>query len=183
MSTIRGNALETANSFLRDAQLAAVNAKGQYEKQARKGRLIAYTLKAIALFGGLFVATIVPLLKLNPILPGLVISAAIILDQLTSNYRRMLSYTVAASAVDRTQRRVGNRYNDQLVPIQTAIGRGGEKKANAEEKLVTLAADSAKALRDELDKIHTAVEDSNIEFLSALNIDQPVQTRLPDHRI
>ena len=145
-------------------------------------KVIAYTLKAIALFGGLFVATIVPLIKLNPIIPGIIISAAVILDQLTSNYRRMLSYTVAASAIDRTQRRVGNKYNDQLIPIRAAIARGGKQKSDAEERLTTLAADSAKALRDELDQIHTAVETANIEFLSSLNLDQPTQTRQSDHR-
>jgi hypothetical protein len=45
--------------------------------------------------------------------------------------------------------------------------------------LTHLARNSAKVLRDELDRIHTAVEDSNIEFLGSLNVDRPTETPLP----
>jgi hypothetical protein len=89
----------------------------------------------------------------------------------------MLTETIAASAITRTQRRVGNSFNDQVVAVVSMNEKG---KSEAAAKMLTdLARKSAKVLRDELDRIHTAVEDSNIEYLGSLNVDRPTETPLP----
>ena len=140
MSKPLASAGTTANVLLTDAQSAAIAAKEKYKTHAKWRLRLAYVLKAIALFGGLFVATV----KIDPTVPGIIISAAVILDQLTSNHRRMLADTTAASAIDRTERRVGNAYNDKITAIVAAIEKGGGP--DAEALLTTLVSDSAKAL-------------------------------------
>jgi hypothetical protein len=174
MKTAKSSAADVANALLDDAQKAADSARGSYERQAKRRRWLAYALKGIALFGGLFVATVK---VVDPTIPGVVIAAAVTLDQLMSNHRRMISDTAAANAIARTQRRVGNSYNDQ-VPLIVGKNNAGESKV-AEEMLASLASQSAKALRDELDRIQTAVEQNDIEFLGSLNVDRFAQTSLP----
>jgi len=167
------SAAELAQQLLDDAQKSADASRLLYTTHAKRRLMLAYLLKAVALFGGLFVATV----KIDPTIPGVIIAAAVILDQLMSNHRRMLTETIAASAITRTQRRVGNSFNDQVVSVVEANEKGQGEAAAA--MLTDLARNSAKVLRDELDRIHTAVEDSNIEFLGSLNVDRPTETPLP----
>ena len=174
MASNTASALALANTLLDDAQKDALRSLVQFNKSADRRRYVAYTLKAISVFGGLVVATgKVP----DATYVGIVISIAVILDQWSSNHDRMLSEKVGANAIARTQMRVGNAYNDQLTEV--ARVRDAGDPARAEGMAVKLATESAKALRDELDRIRTKVAGDDIEFLGSLNIDRPASTTVP----
>ena len=135
--------------------------------------MLAYGLKGIALFGGLFVAVV----QSHPAIMGVVISAAVLVDQLMSNHQRLITEQVAVNAVQRTLRRIETDYNDQVLAVIEATSKG--KNTKAQDLLSKLAATSTKALRDELDRIHTAVEVADLQYLSALNVEHPTQTTVP----
>lgn len=170
---LKGDAAKAAQQFLDQAIQEAKEARTRYATYAQRRYYLAITLKGIALFGGLAVAT----LNINQVALGIAISAAVLLDQLFSNYRRMMTDTVAEAAVSRTIRKVENNYNDQVLDIIKANQRG--ETAVAYDQLVALARVSARTVRQEMDRIEEAVARANIEFLSSLNLDQPAKTELP----
>jgi hypothetical protein len=172
-ANLKGNAAEAAQQFLDEAMKEAKEAQNSYEQYARLRYYLAVLLKGIALFGGLAVAT----LNVNKVALGIIISAAVLLDQLFSNHKRMMTETVAGAAIARTIRKVQNNYNDQVLDVIKANQKGDA--AAAYELLLALARISAKTIRDEMDRIKTAVAEANIQFLSSLNLDQPVKTVLP----
>jgi phosphomevalonate kinase len=116
-------------------------------------------------------------LNFNKVALGIIISAAVLLDQLFSNYKRMMTATVAGAAVARTIRKVQNNYNDQVLDVIKKNQQGNA--AAASDLLLELARLSSKTVRDEMDRIKTAVSEANIQFLSSLNMDQPATTVLP----
>lgn len=160
------NAVTLAQKFLNEAMIAAKATQSKYERSTKIRRMLAIALKAIALFGGLAVATG----WVNQTVLGVVISAAVLLDQLLSNHSRLLSEGVAANAVARTMRIAENSFNYNLVKVIEIRDKGKQKAAA--QKLIQLAQETAKTVNDELNRIHTAVEKSDIEFLSRLNIEQ-----------
>jgi hypothetical protein len=170
---MKGDAAEQAQHFLDEAMTEAKNTQRSYERYASWRYYLAVGLKAIALFGGLAVAT----LNIDKVVLGIVISAAVLFDQLFSNHKRMMTETVAANAVQRTIRRVQNTYNDQVLDVIEANRKGQSDDAYA--LLLALARMSARTVRDELDRIKTAVAEANIQFLSSLNLDQPSNTSMP----
>jgi hypothetical protein len=175
MAASTGKAVEAAQEFLKEAVEDANAAKLQYENLAKRRRYLAYTLKGIALFGGLFVAVV----QIAPAVFGAIISGAVLLDQLFSNHRRMISEQVAANAVQRTLRKVQGDYNHRVIDVIDAAERGQHDAAErvaGQKLLLQLARECTKLLRDELNQIHTAVEQADIEFLSALNVDRPGET-------
>ena len=120
------------------------------------------------MFGGLFVAAV----KINDTVTtifGIIIAVAIALDQLFGNHARMMAETIAATAIDRITRRVGNEFNHRVVEVKSAQIEGNAREA--EIILTELARTSSKNINDEMDKIKTAVEDNNIELLGKLSID------------
>jgi hypothetical protein len=169
----RSRAADIADQLLKDAQASANDAITDYKHRASFRVGFAYVIKGIALFGGLVVAT-------TPFLPhilGFIISAAVLTDQLMSNQKRMITYKTAQGAVDRTQRRVGNAYNDRVVQVGELEDAGDAPVAL---KLKTeLANTSAKTLRDELDKIRDAVQKDDLQYLATLNVNNPPQTPPP----
>jgi len=171
----RGSAAAAAQEFFNSALNEAKALKGTYESSAKRRRWLAIILKGIALFGGLAVAT----LNVYHVVLGVIISVAVLIDQLFSNYGRMMTETIATDAVARTLRRVEGNYNHEVLDVIGANEKGDSERARA--LLMDLARKSAKVVRDELDRIRTAVEDANIQFLSNLNLDQaaPANTPLP----
>jgi hypothetical protein len=173
VAPVRSSAADVADRLLKDAQASANGAISDYKHRASFRVGIAYVIKGIALFGGLVVAT-------TPFFPhilGFIISAAVLTDQLMSNQKRMITYKTAQGAVDRTQRRVGNAYNDRVV--QVALLEDAGDTAAAVKLKTELANSSAKTLRDELDKIRDAVQKDDLQYLATLNVDNPAQTPLP----
>jgi hypothetical protein len=170
---LRGDATEAAQKFLGEAIQEAEQARSTYDKHASARYYLALALKGVALFGGLIVATS----YFNNVVLGFIISAAVLLDQLFSNYKRMMTDVVASAAVDRTVRKVKTNYNDQVLDVISANEQGDKKRAR--ELLFTLARDSARTVRQELDRIKEAVAHANIQFLSSLNLDQTAKTELP----
>ena len=170
---IRFGAAGVADRLLADAQGSANSAIAEYKNRASWRVAIAYVIKGIALFGGLVVATT----PLYPHILGFIISAAVLTDQLMSNQKRMITYKTAQGAVDRTQRRVGNAYNDRVVQVAQLEDEGNT--AAAITLKTELANSSAKTLRDELDKIRDAVQKDDLQYLATLNVDNPAQTPLP----
>lgn len=172
---LSGDAAELAQKLLGEATSSAEQAERSFKRQALCRKIPAYLIKAVALFGGLSI-TVMP----GPYVPvaGLVITAAVLLDQLLSNYKRMIVYTIAHNAVRRTLRRIEAEYNDNIIHIVNVNTqpKGGKE---AKQMLIDLARRSSRALRDEMDRIHTAVDQANVDFLRALNVDQPTQTHIP----
>jgi hypothetical protein len=173
---LAGDAAELAQTFLADALNEAQAAEIKYGRNATIHRVLAYGLKAVALFGGLAVAT----LPVDNRIMGIIISAAVVLDQLLSNHRRLMTESVARNAVARTKRRVQTDYNARIVPIVQANQKGLPDEAR--EKLIALATSSTADLRKQLDEIQTAVENSRIEFLASLNVDSPAVTKAANGR-
>jgi hypothetical protein len=170
---LKGNAADAAQQFFSDAMDEAKAAQKKYENHAWWRYWVAIVLKGIAIFGGLAVAT----LDVDKVVLGIIISAAVAFDQLFSNYRRMMTETIAGAAVARTIRKVEGNYNDQVIDVIRANQQGNPTVAY--DLLLTLARISARTIRSEMDRIKTAVENANIEFLSSLNLDQPAKTTLP----
>jgi hypothetical protein len=170
---LKGDAAEAAQQFLDEAMNEAEQLRVNYVKYAQLRYYLAVVLKGIALFGGLVVAT----LDVNKVALGITISGAVLLDQLFSNYNRMMTDTVAGAAVDRTMRRVRDNYNDRVLDVIKANQHGDA--AGARDLLLDLARASAKTVRQEMDRIKDAVSRANIQFLSSLNLDQPEKTELP----
>jgi hypothetical protein len=115
---------------------------------------------------------------INVHVAGVVVSASVLLDQWLSNHARMIVYTIAEQAVKRTLRRVKDEYSDQIVTVVRLANENG-REVEANQMLTELASRSSRILRTEMDRIHTAVEEANLEFLRALNVDQQTQTHLP----
>lgn len=88
----------------------------------------------------------------------------------------MITYKTAEGAVDRTQRRVGNAFNDQVVRV-AELKDAGDTAAAIKLK-IELANGSAKTLRDELDRIKEAINKDDLQYLATLNVDSPTQTPL-----
>jgi hypothetical protein len=172
-SNLKGDAAEKAQEFLDEAIKEAKEAEKGYVLRSRWRYYVAVALKGIALFGGLAVAT----LDINKVALGIVISAAVLLDQLFSNHKRMMTESVAGEAVARTIRKVQNNYNDQVLDVIKENQEGN--KAVAYELLLGLARISARTVREEMDRIKEHVALANIQFLSSLNLDQPATTPLP----
>lgn|SRR5215813_9182139 len=170
---LRGSAVGAAQQFLDEAMAEAKNTQRKYESYAKYRSWLAIVLKAIALLGGLAVATV----NVNPVILGVTISVALIVDQLFSNYKRMMTEAAAANAGGRTIRKVEDNYNDQVLDVIRA-NEANQSKVAA-ELLVALARMSARTIRNEIDRVQTAVAEANLQFLSALNLDQPASTPLP----
>ena len=114
-----GNAAEAAQRFLDEAFKDAKTAADTYGKRASRRRMLAYGLKGIALFGGLFVAVV----QSHPAIMGVVISAAVLVDQLMSNHQRLITEQVAVNAVQHTLRRIETDYNDQVLAVIEATSK------------------------------------------------------------
>lgn len=170
---LQGDAAEAAQQFLAEALKESESAHNRFMLSYRMRFYLAVTLKGIALFGGLAVAT----LDISQVVLGVVISAAVLFDQLFSNHKKMMAEAIAADAIDRTIRKVKDNYNDQVLDVVQANSSGDA--AIAHELLFKLARQSAKTIRDELNRIKIAVAEVNIQYLSSLNIDQPATTSLP----
>jgi hypothetical protein len=119
------------------------------------------TLKGIALVGGLAVAVA----PWGTTALGIVISLAVLADQLFANHKRLLSETEAADAVGRTLRRVEAKYQDLIIDVVHENRAGNVELARA--MLVELARKSTTALDNELDRIKTAVENKNLVLIQA----------------
>jgi hypothetical protein len=89
----------------------------------------------------------------------------------------MMTETIAAAAVARTVRKVENNYQDLVLDVIQKNKEGNS--AAAQSLLLELARTCAKTVREEMDRIQSAADSANIQFLSNLNVDKPVQTALP----
>jgi hypothetical protein len=163
---LTGSAAEAAQKFLQAALNRAGAAEKKYRAKAWWRYWLALALKAIALLGGIAVAT----LASYQVLLGVIISVAVAVDQLFSNHSRMITETIASDAIARTLRKVEDDYQHEVVLV---IKRAGTDAEGAKDQLMELARKSSQYVRTELDRIQKAVEDANIQFLSSLNIDTP----------
>jgi hypothetical protein len=169
----KGDPAELAQQNYLMAQKRSREAEQHFRLISARRQWIAVTLKGITLVGGLAVAVA----PAGTTALGVVISLAVLADQLFANHKRLLSETEAANAVSRTLRRVEAKYQDLIIEVVSENRRGKVELARA--MLVELARKSTTALDDELDRIKTAVENKNLVFLSTLNIDHPAETPIP----
>jgi len=174
MSEPLGDPVAAAQDRFDDAIKDGEKALETYKKEAKLAKSIAYTLKGIALFGGLVVATV----PVTAVILGFIIAAAVLLDQLFSNFGRLIVYTEAAHAIERTLDRIKANHTHEIIPI-IDLNLKPETQSVARRMLIALLRDSTKVIRDELARVKKAITDKDIQFLSTLNLDSKPNTALP----
>lgn len=163
-----GNEVKFSQEKFEESISEAEKKKESYIKISKRRKAFAYSLKAISLFGGIVVAVF----PITASVVGVLIVIAVALDYISSNYKSLVIYTEAANAIGRTLTKVKNDYNYELLPIIRINSENNPENTNKVRELVSnLARESMKFVNDELDKIQTAIDLKQVEFLTALNLD------------
>lgn len=159
---------ELAQKFFETAINDATRQRDGLIRQLRIRRGIAYVLKGISLFGAIVVAAKLPWIDQTAL--GLIIAAAVGLDQLTSNHARLLAIAGAEYAYDRLLAKVKAAHSGELLTVV-----GLRKAGRATEGIAHLNA-TLTSLTDEINQSKRAIVDNlrqaDLKALDNLYVDQ-----------
>ena len=126
----------TTKIFYDTYETAKVEAR-KYESEAKTRRIIHYILKSTVAFAGLFIGFGVdpPIAKII----GFCISAAILIDEISSNHKRFLIIQAATNFYLALLEEIEHGYNQELarnvLPLRDAGNHDGAKKALEDHNL------------------------------------------------
>jgi hypothetical protein len=144
-------------------------------KSAARGRnwrrWVAYLLKAIAIFGGIAVASGLEQQLAQKV--GVAILMAAGVDLWLSNSKALVIYAQAVDSYDALRKRAERRHQTDLIPILVAVE---DEDAEASDKLVAMVGGLLDMCNVELERIEKALREGNLETLKALEIENKKQT-------
>ncbi len=143
------------------------DARKKTSNEALRRRFVAYTLKGIAVLGGLVLAAgLVP--PLSQVL-GFAITAAVAVDAWFSNHERLLTVTQAAQAYRQTLKKVTRTHRLELAKVIQLRNSGDP--TGAEKGLTELTSRLLRQLQDDAEKIETALDAADLKSLKSLALD------------
>lgn len=160
------NPLDYAQNAFDAAFREAEQARAPLQRSSSWRRRLAYGLKAIAVFGGLAIAS--GLVAQHAQAIGIAIAAAVAADGLFSNHVRMLLDTKAAHAFDRLAKQARRAHQLRLTPILELKEKDPEK---SREQLLALLSELTGKLQSGSTEIETALSEGHIKALEGLNLD------------
>lgn len=160
------NPVEYAQNAFENAFREAEQARLPLRRSSIWRRFWAYGLKAIAVFGGLAIASGLVAPYAQAI--GIAIAAAVAIDGLFSNHVQMLLVTKAAHAFDRLSKQARRAHQLQLTPI-LAIKEAEPEKSK--QQLLDLLSRLTEQLQTGTTEIEMALSEGRIKALEGLNLD------------
>lgn len=134
-------------------------------------RSMAYILKAISVFGAIIVAAKIS--WTDQTILGLVIAAAVGIDQITSNHARLLAIAAARHACDRLRAKIVAKHSQALPGILRLRGNGNpEDTQRYENTFHEMMGDLLKDLHDGQEAILEAVREADLKALNNLYVDK-----------
>jgi hypothetical protein len=156
-----------STKIFEDAYNKAKKEGKKYSQEANTRRVIAYSLKAIAVFGGIALAT--GLEKQPAQVIGILIAIVIALDAIFSNHKRLLVITTASKAYKSLFDRIEFEYNSNLAPIIKTKDQG--QIAVALEKLEILNQQFSKSIYDYTTELKKGVDEADLKLLETIALD------------
>jgi hypothetical protein len=130
-------------------------------------RVLAYLLKSISIFGAIIVAAKIEWIDQTVL--GLVIAAAVGLDQLTSNHARLLAIAAARYACERLYANIVAKHSTRLPSILSL--RDKRQETEARRQLENLLSELMLDLHKGQEKILVAVQEADLKALNSLYVD------------
>ncbi|MEM7168657.1 MAG: hypothetical protein AAF530_00690 [Pseudomonadota bacterium] len=138
--------------------------KAEFSETWRK--VLAYILKAIAIFGAIAVAAGVG--EKHSQIIGIAIAVAVGIDQLMSNSKNLVSFARAAATYDALENRAVRKHELSLIPV---IGKVREGDQSAREDLQRLLEELISLIHTQSKKIEDALAQRRIESLVVLELE------------
>jgi hypothetical protein len=148
-------------------KVAAGQRRGKIAGNVR--RAMAYILKAAAAGGSLVVAT--GKWPEAHQACGVAVLAAVLLDTISSNHKRLLAEVKAGYAYEALRHHVKSDYNRAVDPLNKRLGAGSAESKAAEEAIASLQQKAHKTLSDGIEGIRTRLAQADVEALQALSLD------------
>jgi hypothetical protein len=172
MSAANGNPLAFQQKGYDEAQIKVQDAASKLAKVSKRKRILAYTLKAIAVFGGIVITA--GLEGIPAQLVGILIMVAAGVDLIWSNHRRLLVETEAHYAYEALLENVANTHTQELGQIlilkQT-------KPKEAEQQLIELLEQLISKLNSTRAEIKGSLNKADLEALRSLSLDEIANRR------
>jgi hypothetical protein len=160
------NAVEYAQNAFAIAFRETEQARLPLRRSSIWRRFWAYGLKAMAVFGGLTIAS--GLFPSYAQVIGIAIAAAVALDGLFSNHVQMLLVTKAAHAFDRIAKQARRAHQLRLAPILALKETDPEQ---SRQQLMALLSKLTEQLQSGTTEIEMALSEGRIKALEGLNLD------------
>lgn len=167
MATANGDVIEYLQKQFEEEYGRASAAAQRLSREAKQRRWAAYTLKAIAIFGGISIAA--GLRGVWSQVVGLLVTVAVAVDALFSNHKRLLTVTAAANAYSNLLRNIRQTYNQKLVGILKLKGPDGKK---AKAQLENLIDGLLRELHNEQNQIEGGLQAADLKLLDNISLEQ-----------
>ena len=160
------NPVEYAQNSFYAAFQEAERARAPLRRSSIWRRIWAYGLKAVAVFGGLAIASglVAPYAQVI----GIAIAAAVAVDALFSNHVRMLLVTKAAHAFDRLAKQARRAHQLRLTPI---LAQKEKDPEGSRDQLLALLSELTEKLHSGTTEIEAALSEGHLKALEGLNLD------------
>jgi hypothetical protein len=130
---------------------------------------MAYLLKTAAAGGSLVVAT--GKWPEAHQACGVAVLAAVLLDTISSNHKRLLAEVKAGYAYEALRHHVKSDYNRALDPLNRKLDAGGEASEAAEVAITKLQQKAHKTLADGIAEIRSRLAQADVDALQALSLE------------
>lgn len=172
MSATNGSPLAFQQKAYDEAQAKVQESASKIAKLSSRKRILAYTLKAIVVFGGIVITA--GLKGIPAQIIGILIMVAAAVDLIWSNHRRLIVETEARYAYEALHENVANTHTQRLGQILT-LKRLNPKEA--EQQLIEILAQLILKLNDTRAEIKAALNRADLEALRSLSLDEMANRR------
>jgi len=155
-----------AQNAFEAAYREAEGARRPLQRSSVFRRLVAYGLKAVAVFGGLAISS--GLLSPYAQLLGIAIAVAVAADGLFSNHVRMMLVTKAAQALKRLENEARRAHTRRLAPILAIKDKQPEE---SQHQLLALLDELTGKLHSGCADVELALDEGHIKALDTLTLD------------
>jgi hypothetical protein len=167
MSAANGSPLAFQQKGYAEAQMKVEGAAAKLAKLSKRKRTLAYTLKAIVVFGGIVITA--GLKGIPAQLIGILIMVAAGIDLIWSNHRRLLVETEAHYAYEALLENVANTHTQKLGKI---LSLKRTKPKEAEQQLIELLEQLIVKLNGTKAEIKASLNKADLEALRSLSLDE-----------
>ena len=161
------NPIEYAQNTFDSAYTEAITAKKRLSIRSLLRRSIAYSLKAVAVFGGIAVAS--GRFSSDAQNIGIAIIVAVAIDGLFSNHIQTMLVTKAANAYDRITKQAKRAHELRLASILTV--KKGKEADESKRQLMALLAELTSQLHSGCAEIEALLAEGRYKALDSLSLD------------
>lgn len=162
-----GNLIKYLQERFADAYEKAKGEAKTISQEAWWRRTIAYSLKGIAVFGGISIAAGLHGIWSQVI--GILITVVVAVDALSSNHRRLLFVTEASNAYRNLLRDIEQTYNIKLGEILKLRERG--RDVEAKDKLESFINELLIQLQSEQNRIEKGLQEADLKLLETIKLE------------